>query len=480
MDLGQIAEDVLLAYNKVVLAYFVAIVFGYLAVTVLSFIEVRRYFRRLVHSRLRRSLSSHLTPPISMCVPGYNEESVIVDSIRSMLGLEYPQHEVVLTNDGSTDGTMERLIEGFDLHRVDQPFRQTIPTAPVRGVYRSKTHPKLVVVDKENGGRADALNSSINMASYPLVCCVDADSLLEENALLTVVRPFVERPDVTIGAGGIIRVANGCTVERGHVMEVGLPKFGLPMFQTVEYLRAFTAARTGWSLINALLIISGAFGVFRKDVVIDVGGFAADSIGEDFELCVRLHKRMRDLKRPYHLAFVPDPVCWTEVPEGIKDLGGQRDRWHRGLTDTLIRHRRMLFNPRYGAVGMLSLPFFAIFEFFGAFMEFTGYISVAASFALGIINIKFALLFYAVAIMSGIFLSLSSLLLEDMAFRKFGSWREFLRLLFYCVAENFGYRQLITVYRMRGLVNYVKGDKAWGTIERKGFEEELQPEVGLR
>ena len=474
-------QDLFTAINYVVLTYFVILLGSYSAVTLLSWVQVRRYYRRLVHARLQRSIRSSLTPPISICAPAYNESEVIVDAMRSMLGLRYPEHEVVLTNDGSTDDTLDQLIDAFSMYRVDQPEHPRIPCARVRGVWRSRTHSNLVVVDKENGGRADALNSSINFSRYPLVCCVDADSLLEPEALMTVVRPFVERPDRTIAAGGIIRVANGCEVTRGHVTKVGLPKQWLPMFQTVEYLRAFTAARTGWSMINALLIISGAFGIFRKDAVIDVGGFANDSIGEDFELCMRLHARMRELKRPYHMAFVPDPVCWTEAPARLGQLGGQRDRWHRGLTDTLVRHRRMILNPRYGAVGMIGLPFFVFFEFLGAFIEAAGYIAMTLGFAFGFISPASASLFFLVAVGSGVCLSLSALLLEDMAFRKFGRWRDFARLVIFCVIENFGYRQIMTYYRVRGFVSYVRGDEGWGTIDRAGFTPDtLQPDVGMR
>jgi cellulose synthase/poly-beta-1,6-N-acetylglucosamine synthase-like glycosyltransferase len=474
-------RDFVLGINYVVLGYFVLVLVSYSAVTFLSWVQVRRYFRRLVHARLQRSVRSRLTPPISVCVPAHNEAEVIVDAIRSMLALRYPEHEVVLTNDGSTDATLERLIEAFAMHRVDQPEHPRLPTARVRGVYRSSLHSGLVVIDKENGGRSDALNASINLARYPLICCVDADSLLEPEALLTVVRPFIERPDRTIAAGGIIRVANGCEVNRGHVTAVGLPREWLPMFQTVEYLRAFTAARTGWSLINGLLIISGAFGIFRKDAVIDVGGFATDSIGEDFELCLRLHRRMRELKRPYHIAFVPDPVCWTEAPGRLRQLGGQRDRWHRGLTDTLVRHRVMIGNPRYGAVGALALPFFVLFEFLGAFIELAGYLAIPLAFLLGYINVLAAAGFFALAVGSGISLSLSALLLEDMAFRRFGRWRDFLRLLAFCLMENFGYRQVMTFYRVRGFWSYLRGDHNWGHIDRKGFAAEpLQPEVGMR
>jgi cellulose synthase/poly-beta-1,6-N-acetylglucosamine synthase-like glycosyltransferase len=348
-------------------------------------------------------------------------------------------------------------------------------------VWRSRTHSNLMIVDKVNGGKCDALNAAINFARYPLVCCVDADSLLEPDALVSIVRPFIERPDRTVAAAGIIRVVNGCEVARGHVTKVGLPRQWLPMFQTVEYLRAFTAGRTGWSMMNSLLIVSGAFGIFRKDAVIDVGGYATDSIGEDFELVVRLHRRMRELKRPYHIAFVPDPVCWTEAPARVKQLGGQRDRWHRGLTDTLVRHRRMIGNPRYGAVGMLGLPFFVLFEFLGALIEAVGYIVIPLGFAVGYLSGWAATLFFVLAVGTGICLSLSALLLEDMAFRKFGSWRDFGRLVLFCVLENLGYRQLVTYYRVRGLFSYLRGDHAWGDMDRAGFAPDtLQPDVGMR
>jgi cellulose synthase/poly-beta-1,6-N-acetylglucosamine synthase-like glycosyltransferase len=466
---AALGADVLTVFNRAVLAYFALISLSYLLVTAASALQVRGYFRRRSGAALRRTLRSRMSPPVTICVPAYNEAETIVDSIRAMLTLDYPSYEVALTNDGSTDATLERLIAAFRLRRVDQPVRPGIPTAPVRGVYRSPDHPGLVVIDKENGGRSDALNASINAASSPLICCVDADSILERDGLLAAVRPFVERPDLTIGAGGIIRVANGCRIERGHVTEVGLPRRPLAMLQTVEYLRAFLAARTGWSAVNGLLIISGAFGVFRRTRVIDVGGFATDSIGEDFELCMRLHRRARDERRPYRLEFIPDPVCWTEVPERLRDLGGQRHRWHRGLVDTLWRHRRMIGNPRYGAVGLLSLPFFLLFELMGAFVETLGYVSIAVSLALGVVNVAFALVFMAVAVLSGILLSLAAVLLEDVAFRRYGRLRELLRLVVYSVGENFGYRQVITGYRVRGFLAYLRGDKAWGEIRRVGF-----------
>jgi cellulose synthase/poly-beta-1,6-N-acetylglucosamine synthase-like glycosyltransferase len=457
--------------NDVALVYFALLAACYLAVTATSAIQIRRYFRRRSAVVLQRTLRSRMSPPVSICVPAYNEAATIVGSIRAMLTLQYPEYEVVLTNDGSTDDTLARLIGGFALRQVDQPIRPGIQTQPLRGVYRSATYPNLVVLDKANGGRSDALNAAINAAASPLICCVDADSILEQDGLLAAVRPFIERPQETIGAGGIIRVANGCTIEHGHVARVGLPRRMLPMFQTVEYLRAFLAARTGWSMINGLLIISGAFGIFRRTEVIAVGGFARDSIGEDFELCMRLHRRAREEGRRYRLEFIPDPVCWTEVPERLRELGGQRNRWHRGLIDTLWRHRRMIGNPRYGAVGLLALPFFVLFEFLGAFVETLGYISIVVSLILGVVNVAFAIMFATVAILSGVLLSLAAVLLEDLAFRRYGRLFELLRILAFSIIENVGYRQMVTFYRVRGFFAYVRGDKAWGEIKRVGWLE---------
>ncbi len=466
---GGVGADLLRGFNYLVLGYFVLLTVSYLAVSVMSAIQVRSYFRRRSDVALRRALRSRLTPPVTICVSAYNEAETIVDSVRALLTLDYPEYEVVLTNDGSADRTLGALIEGFDLRRVDQPLRPGIETKPVRAVYRSPVHRNLVVIDKENGGRSDGLNAGINAAASPIICCVDADSILERDSLLAAVAPFVERPDEVMAAGGIIRVANGCRIESGHVVKTGLSRHPLAMLQTVEYLRAFLAARTGWSMVNGLLIISGAFGVFRRSAVLEAGGFATDSIGEDFELCIRMHGLERREDRRRRLEFVPDPVCWTEVPERLRDLGNQRSRWHRGLVDSLWRHRRLIGNPRYGTVGLLALPFFVAFELLGAFVELLGYVVIGLSLALGVVNVRFALLFVAVAILSGVLLSLSAVLLEDTAFRRYGRFRELLRLVAYSVFENFGYRQTITVYRVRGFFAYLRGNKAWGEMKRVGF-----------
>ncbi|MFL5843087.1 MAG: glycosyltransferase [Solirubrobacteraceae bacterium] len=463
-------SDLIRACAVGVLGYFVLLAASYLMVTLTSGLAVREYFRRRSGATLRRTLRSRMTPPVTICVPAFGEEATIAASIRAMLTVTFGHHDVVVCNDGSVDRTLERLVESFDMHRVDQPVHPAIPTALVRGIYRSRSHPNLVVIDKLNGGRGDALNAAINVAQTPLICCVDADSILDHDALLSAVQPFIDRPEVTLGAGGIIRVANGCRIEEGSVVSTGLARNPLALLQTVEYMRSFVAARTGWSGINGLLIISGAFGVFRRAAVVDVGGFATDSIGEDFELCVRLHKQAKDMGTGGRLTFIPDPVCWTEVPERLKDLGGQRDRWHRGLIDTLWRHRRMIGNPRYGAIGMLALPFFTLFEFLGAFIELGGYAVVIVGLATGAVDGTFALLFFAVAVLVGLLLSLAAVLIEELAFRRYARVRDLFVMLAVAVAENLGYRQLILAYRVRGFFGYLRGNKGWGEIQRVGFD----------
>lgn len=405
-------SDLLLIINYCILGYFVLINAVYLALYVISFLEISDYTRRELFSGLQELFSSAYAPPVSVIVPAYNEQATIGASVRSFLALHYPLHEVVVVNDGSKDNTLEVLKREFDLWESDQPVRMQLPTAPLRGVY-SSPYERLIVVDKENGGKADSLNAGICVARYPLVCCIDADIILEEDALLRVARPMIESSEV-VAVGGIVRVANGCKVESGQVTEVRTPREPIATFQIVEYLRGFLAGRTGWSKLNGLLIISGAFGMFRRQDLVASGGYARDTVGEDMEVVTRMHRTLRESQRKYRISFIPDPVAWTEVPTTLRVLRRQRDRWHRGLLDTLLRHRKMLFNPRYGTVGLLAMPYFFLFEFLGAVVEFLGYFAFAAGLLMGVLDLKFALVFFLVAIGLGVLLSISAVFLEEL------------------------------------------------------------------
>ncbi len=365
------AADWVIGLQWFFLLYFIGINTGYMMLNLLSLGSLKRYVESHSLDDLPRGISG-FEPPVSVLVPAYNEEATIAGSVRSMLQLNYPDYEVVVINDGSKDGTMDALRREFALLPFPEAYWQRLPAQPVRAIYRSTTHPTLRVVDKENGGKADALNAGINASRYPLFCGVDADSVLERDSLRRVIEPFLEDPR-TIASGGTVRIANGCTVVSGFLTRVGLPRNLLALLQIVEYLRAFLFGRLGWSPLNAVLIISGAFGIFRKEVVVEAGGYRRDTVGEDMELVVRLHRLHRKRRIPYRIVFVPDPICWTEAPESLKVLKNQRVRWQRGLSESLTMNLGLLFHPRGGAAGWLAFPFMAVFEWLGPLIEVAGY-----------------------------------------------------------------------------------------------------------
>lgn len=410
-----------------------------------------------------------LAPPITLISPAFNEAVTVVQSVRSLLSLRYPAYEVVVVNDGSTDSTLQTLIDGFGLQPVARAHDLALAHAPIRGLYGSPSLPRLIVVDKENGGKADALNAGINISRAPVICSMDADSLLEPDALLRAVRPFVEDPDRVVAVGGTIRLANGCTVANGRVAEVRLPRNGLALLQTVEYLRAFLMARLAWSRIGALTIVSGAFGLFRRSAVVEAGGYTRGTVGEDMELVVKLHRLMRRKKRDYRIAFVPEPVCWTEAPETLRVLGRQRSRWQRGSLETFFAHAGMLFNPRYGRVGFLGFPHILLVDVLGPLVEVLGYLLVPLLWALGVLSVEYLLAFLAITFTFGITISVCSLALDEIQLQRFPKARDLAMLTLAAVVENFGYRQLNNLWRIRGWWQYLKRSESWGVMTRKGF-----------
>jgi cellulose synthase/poly-beta-1,6-N-acetylglucosamine synthase-like glycosyltransferase len=457
-----------IVYTWFVCGFFVAFIAVNAMLLVLAAVELHRYAARSNSSAVRRTLRSPLAPPIAVLVPAYNEASGIADSVRSLLALDYPRLEVVVINDGSTDETLQRLTEVFDLRPVRRPTPPFLPHRHVRGVYAPRSRLRLLVIDKENGGKADSLNAGINFSSYSLVCSVDADSILEQDALAKAAMPFVEDPERTVATGGMVRIANGCRIDHGRVIDAHLPQSRFAMFQVIEYLRAFFGTRTGWSALNGLLIVSGAFGLFRRDVVIAVGGYRTDTVGEDMELVVRLHRTCRDARRPYRIVYVADPVCWTEAPESARTLRRQRRRWQRGSLETLLFHRRMLLNPRYRAVGLIALPSLLLFEVVGPILELSGYVVTVAGLVLGFLAPAAFLLFLALAILYGLILTLGAAVLEDATANRHPAWSHLRRILLYAVGESFGYRQLGHLWRTEGLWQLVRKSE-WGAMERKGL-----------
>jgi cellulose synthase/poly-beta-1,6-N-acetylglucosamine synthase-like glycosyltransferase len=462
-------EGLILGVNYAVLIYFLLLNGFYLLLYAVSFVEISDYVRREIYNGLPELFASNYAPPVSIIVPAYNEEATIVSSASSFLALHYPQFEVVVVNDGSKDRTVEVLREEFNLSESDQPVQIQLETQPIRTMYATSAE-RLILVDKENGGKADALNVGICAATYPFVCCIDADIILDEDALLRVARPMIESSRV-VAVGGIVRVANGCEVESGRVVKIRTPRNIWANFQIVEYLRAFLAGRTGWSVFNAMLIISGAFGMFRRRDFIEAGGYAHDTVGEDMEVVTRMHRNLKEKGEPYQISFVPDPVAWTEVPATLRVLRRQRDRWHRGLMDTLFRHRKMLLNPRYGTVGLLAMPYFFLFEFLGPVVEIFGYVAVPLSLWLGYLDVEFAIAFFLAAVGLGTLLSVAAVFLEELRLNRYPRWLDVLKLSLYGIVENFGYRQLNTVWRAWAIVSFLRNNQSWGAMERRGFDE---------
>jgi cellulose synthase/poly-beta-1,6-N-acetylglucosamine synthase-like glycosyltransferase len=463
-------SDALLIFTAASFGYFAVLNGLYLLLTVLAWAQRAGEVRRSSYLGLDEMFRSPLTPGISVLVPAFNEQAGIVESVRSLMSLRYPRHEVVVANDGSRDDTMRVLIEAFDLVKIRMAVRDFVGSAPIRAIYGSRRHRNLLVVDKENGGRSDALNAALSVARHPYVCAIDADSLLEADALLKVAKPIVNDPGLVMATAGTIRIANGCRVDHGRVVEVRLPKNRLATIQVLEYFRAFLVGRVGWSRLNALGIISGAFGLFHRPLLETVGGYWTETVGEDFELTLRLHRHLRDRDEPYRIVFVPDPACWTEVPEQFATLGRQRRRWQRGLWQGLWRHRRMILNPRYGAVGLLAMPYFVVFEFLSPLFSLGGIVVTTGLFAVGKISSAYFAAFLLISLGLGLLLTSAALALEEYGFQRYRRRREMFRLLAYAVLENIGFHQLHDLWRASGYLDIARGTTSWGAQQRRGFD----------
>jgi cellulose synthase/poly-beta-1,6-N-acetylglucosamine synthase-like glycosyltransferase len=470
------AMEAIHTFSIVVLIYFSALQLVLFGLLIVSFFDMRRRLAQNFYADYEAVAKSHFTFPISVLMPAYNESASVIDSVRSVISLDYPQHEVIVVNDGSTDDTLPKLIHEFRLERREFVYRRSLPTfGSIRGIYRSPIAPNLIVVDKEHTGKSDTLNVGLNFSRYPLFCTIDADSLFQENALLRVVRPFLEDPDRVIAVGGQVRVANGCRVERGRVVEPRLPTNILAAFQVVEYLRAFVASRLGLSAMNNLLILSGVFSLFRKEAVLEVGGYREGVITEDMELVLRLHRHMREQRRPYAVVFLPDPICWTEVPERVGTLARQRSRWHRGLIHSLWLHRSLLWGRHTGSLRWVGYPYYFLFEFMGPIIELLGYVVIPIAYFLGFLSPIYFWAFLFLAITSGTFLSVSAVFLEELSFGLYRSWGDFAQMVGIGVLENFSYRILTLFFRLKGLLDILFRRNDWGRQDRAGFGRPTAP-----
>lgn len=456
-------------FSLLLTGYFVIANTIYLVQMLVAFRAVRRRLKALAFEDFREIRESGLAPPISILVPAYNEGRSIIDSVRSLLALQYPRLEVVVVNDGSSDDTLEQLIADFGLRLTPRVYWQRIQSKPVRGIYWNPAYPGLWVLDKENGRKADAINAGINLASGPYVSVIDGDSVIEGHAMAAMMDAILPHAAETVAAGGTVRIANGCSITTAGVETVGPPKTFLGAAQVLEYLRSFLFGRVAWGEMGSLMIVSGAFGIFRKDIVVDIGGFRHDTVGEDMDLIVRMHRWMRSAHRRYRVAFVPDPVCWTECPETLAGLRKQRERWQRGLGETLEHNRAMLGNPRFGRIGLLAMPYFMVFEYLAPIMEVAGFVILPFGWALGLVEGRLFTLFLGAAVAYGLCLSLATLLLEELSFRRYHEAKHLLRLVGVAVLESVGLRQLHTWWRLVATMTWRGRTQSWGSAPRQGF-----------
>ncbi len=493
--------------ESVVLAYFLSLNSIYLLMTIIASIGFAKYFRRAEISASDDVFANPLTPSVSIVVGARNEAVGIVETVHALLSLRYPEFELIVVDDGSTDETFEVLRASFDLvPTMRVPIEDAIATkGEVLSTFTSTTNESLMVVRKVNGGcRADAINAGLNFARNELVCMTDADSVFDPEALLRVARPFVDDPTRVVATGGVIRPSNGCEVDRGLLSDARMPREYLARIQVIEYLRSFMIGRTGWSMLNSILIISGAFGLYRRDLVIALRGLDPDSLAEDAELVARVHRYFRvgpgvcgdrshstrlptiRTRRKYRIVFVTEPVCWTEVPVTRDVLGRQRRRWSRGLAEVLWKYRTMIFNPRYGRVGLVVMPYYLFFELLGPVVELLGVITVLLMLAVWIIGhllnvlvadayVHHAGLLAAAAVGYGLVLSLAALTVEEFSFHRMQRWRDLWTSIAASIGENIGYRQLHSWWRLQGLIQWCRGGKAeWGSMPRVGTRQKSE------
>lgn len=452
--------------------YFIALDLCYITYFIVGALNLRKYRHYVQVVDFRALMKTSLTKPISVLVPAYNEEANIIETVRSLLILHYPQFEVIVINDGSEDSTMSKLVEEFELVARGRVYRRQISTKPIHAIYESKTHPNLVVVDKEHGGKSDTLNVGINVSQYPYFCTLDADTILESDALLKMIRPFIEHPDSMVAVGGIVRVANNCVVDYGRVKEINLPTGWWALTQVVEYLQAFLASRVAFSELGMVLLISGAFALFHKGAVIETNGYRTDTIGEDMELVVRMNRILRSKGRKYRMFFIPEPACWTEVPTDAASLGRQRRRWQKGMVDSLRFNAEMLFNPRYGRLGMFAMPYYLIFELAGPIVELFGYVLMVVFLLAGVLSWFWTLLFFLVSVAFGFLFTVCTILLEELSFHRYPRRRDLFGLLWGGFMYNFGFRQLNAIWRTMATLEYLGGLRFWGKVRRTGFRTE--------
>lgn len=465
----QIVGDIL---TYCIFTYSVVLLSFYIFIGIFSIGETRKYLNKNANTDYRSVAASAYIPSVSILAPAYNEGATIIENVRSLLSLFYYNLEVIIINDGSKDDSLEKLIAAYELEKVPFHVDYVVPAKEVRGVYKSRNpvFKKLVVVDKVNGGKADALNVGINISANDYIVCIDVDCILEQDSVLKMIKPFLEETDKkVIASGGVVRIANSCEIRDGRLVKVHLPKNYFARMQSLEYIRAFILGRMAWARLNGLLLISGAFGAFDKQIAIKAGGYNHNTVGEDMELVVRMRRYMEENKIPYQVTYIPDPLCWTEAPANAKILGRQRNRWTRGTIETMKMHKVMFFNPRYRLLGMLSYLYWFFFEMLAPLIEFFGFFVFLVMSILGMIdwNMFIALLVFIACF--GYMYSAFAALMEVLSYNMYRRRTDMMKLLLTALSEPFYFHPLGVWSAIKGYVDLIRKKKSWGEMTRQGF-----------
>jgi cellulose synthase/poly-beta-1,6-N-acetylglucosamine synthase-like glycosyltransferase len=460
--------DIVTFFGWFIALYMVIVIIFYSVILIISTYQLRKEYQLDRIQAFEDYMDEFNTRPVSIIVPAYNEEAGIIQSVRSLLSVNYPTYEIIVVNDGSTDNTLKKMIDHYNMKEISRVVRKQVHTKPIKTIYQSSLLSNLFLIDKENGGKADALNVGLNFSHYPYFCSLDGDSVLEPDAFLKVMKPIIDSNEEVIASGGSVRIANGCEIKNGHILKIGISDNPIVVMQIIEYLRAFLMGRIGLSRHNLLLIISGAFGVFSKHWTLEAGGYKTDTVGEDMELVVRIHRLLKERRVNKKIVYVPDPVCWTEVPEDMTILRRQRRRWHRGLFESLWTHRGLTFNPKYGSIGMISFPYFWIVEFLGPIIELLGYLFMILCLFLGGVYIEFAILLFLLSCLYGSLFSMTAVLLEEWSLTKYPKVSDIVKLFLFSLTETIWYRPMTVFWRCEGIWQMLIGDTSWGEMKRKG------------
>lgn len=450
-----------------------SIIVIYLTVMILSALEMRDHQRKNRFADYQDIITSPISPGVSVLAPAFNEAQSIVQNAQSLLSLHYGKFEVIVINDGSKDDTLQKLIDAFQLVKTEYAYFPEIETKKVNGVYKSlnSSFKKLTVVDKQNGGKADALNAGINIAEMEILACIDVDCILSNDSITRMVRPFMEETNrKVIAVGGVIGIANNCDIQDGTVTKYRIPTSLLGRFQVIEYLRAFLMGRMAWARINGLMLISGAFGFFKKDIVLAVGGYFPKTVGEDMELVVRMRRYMEERNIPYKVGFIPDPLCWTEVPESEEILSRQRNRWMRGTIETLQLHKKIRLNPKYGVMGMISYPFWSVFEKAAPIIEAAGIIYTVVLLVIGDFSAIYFISLLVLMYLLSLLVSSFSILYEQIAYNNYKDEKDLNRLIVTILLEPFLVHPKVVFWGLKGHIDFITGKGGWGKMIRTGFK----------